>query len=59
MIPLWESAYFYPLIWNGQTFKHFVKRYIVVNPKYYSTAESSVFRGYVDFKSLALLVDFK
>ena len=58
MIPLWESSYFYPLIWNGLAFKHFIKKVLVVNPKYYSTAECSVFRGYVDFKSLALFVDF-
>ena len=58
MIPLWESAYFYPMIWNGKEFRSFIKKYLVVNPCYHSTANKSVFKGYVDFRSLALLIDF-
>ena len=58
MVPLWESSYFYPIIWNGRSFRSFVKRFLVVNPFYYSSAERSVFKGRVEFKSLALLIDF-
>ena len=58
MIPLWESSYFYPMIWNGIRFKHFVKAHLLVNPYYYSQAENSVFQGHANFRSIALLLDF-
>ena len=58
MVPLWESSYFYPIIWNGMSFRNFVKRFLVVNPSYYSSADKSVFKGRAEFKSLALLIDF-
>ena len=58
LVPLWESAYYYPIIWNGRSFRQFVKKFKVVNPYYHSEAIKSIFKGYVEFKSLALLLDF-
>ena len=50
-VPLLESSYFYPLIWNRRTFRSFIKEFRVINPRCHSTANTSVFKGYVDFKS--------
>ena len=58
MVPLWTSAYYYPLIWNGSNWRGFIKNYLVVNPFYISKAHDSVFRGYATFRSIALEVDF-
>ena len=60
MIPEWPSAYFWPLLTeNGTHFQHFVKDVLVLDPFYINNSESSsVFNGFVDFRSLALLIEF-
>ena len=58
IVPLWESANFYPLIHTGQHYREFVKRIMYINPFYESKASNSIFKGYTPFKSLALLIDF-
>ena len=58
IVPLWVSASYYPLLWDGRTFRSFIKKFIVINPRYYSNAINSVFNGYANFKSLALQIDF-
>ena len=58
LVPFWESSYFYPIIWDGYTFRSFIKKSLAVNPFYHSSAINSVFKGYAAFESLALLIDF-
>ena len=57
-IPLWESAYYYPMIHDGYRFREFVKDHLILKPYFYSRAPSSIFKGYVDFNCVALLIDF-
>ena len=42
---------FYPLIWNGKSFREFITSFLTINPCYHSAAINSIFKGYVAFKS--------
>ena len=55
LVPVWESSYFWPLIYpNGLHFAHFVKDMLVVNPKYENYNDDNIFNGYTSFRTLAL-----
>ena len=58
MIPLWDSSYYYPIIHDGHAFRSFVKEFLFVNPYYHSSSVKSIFKGYAEFKSVALLINF-
>ena len=63
-IPEWRSAYFWPLLVenNGTQFREFVKGFLLLDPFYSSSnecAESSIFQGFMKFRTLALLVKFE
>ena len=57
IIPQWPSSYFWPVIHNGVSYESFVKDALILQPFYYSGCQDSVFKGFVDFYTLALLVD--
>ena len=63
-IPEWRSAYFWPLLVEnrGVQFRKFVKGFLLLDP-FYSTsnesAVSSIFQGFMKFRTLALLVNFE
>ena len=58
IIPEWPSAYYWPLLFNGFTFRSFVTQTIIIAPYYRSASDSSVFKGYPNFRTLAVLIDF-
>ena len=39
-------------------FQRIVQAYLIIQPYFYSRAPGSIFKGYVDFNCVALLVDF-
>ena len=59
-VPLWKSAYFWPLLTpDGYFFFGFVKHFLVLDPYFSSpTLSTSLFKGFAKFKSLALYIDF-
>ena len=57
IIPQWPSSYFWPVIHNGVTYESFVKDALILQPFYSSGCQDSVFKGFVNFYTLALLVD--
>ena len=60
LVPVWESGYFWPVIYpNGLHFADFIKDTLVVNPYYESYCENNVFNGYAPFKALALKMSFQ
>ena len=62
LIPEWKSAYFWPMITSeGKYFQHFVKHCLVLDPYYLSfnyVKPNSAFKGFANFRSLALLLNF-
>ena len=60
MVPEWPSAYFWPLLTSdGRHFYPFVRDVLVLDPFYVNYSESSsVFSGFLQFRSLALLIEF-
>ena len=60
LIPCWPSAIWWPLIYpDGKCIAGFVKGMLVLDPFYTSYSDNStVFRGFQRFKTLALKVDF-
>jgi len=60
LIPLWKSAYFWPLIYpDGIRLASFIKDFTVLNPFYISYGNNSIFSGYVDFQTIALYISFE
>ena len=59
-VPNWRSSYFWPLLTSdGQNFYPFVKSVITVKPYFTNFSKcTSVFSGYANFDSYALLVRF-
>ena len=57
VIPIWPSAYFWPLIFKDNT-PHFVKDFYVFEPFYNSICNDSVFNGFAHFKTIALRIEF-
>ena len=56
-VPLWRSAYFWPLIYpNGIHMSSIIKQFVMVEPFYYSKF-NNIFKGYPSFKALALSID--
>ena len=60
LVPEWKSAYFWPLITSdGLNFEAFIKEYRVLDPYFFSSCKNrSVFNGFTNFRSIALLLDF-
>ena len=58
IVPQWPSSHFWPVLHNGVSFQKFIKRVFIFQPFYYSNCEHTVFKGYVNFNTLALLIDF-
>ena len=59
LVPMWESSYFWPLIYpNGLHPAPFIKDIIVVDPWYQSERIHNVFQGRQVFKTVAIKVDF-
>ena len=57
IVPLWKSAYFWPLIYpNGLHLSKIIKQFVVVEP-YYTSVCNNIFSGYPNFKTLALSID--
>ena len=61
LVPEWKSAYFWPLLTpDGKNFYPYVVDYRVLDPYYVNGRYTdSVFNGFVNFRSLALLLDFR
>ena len=61
LIPEWKSAYFWPLLTpNGEKFYPYVVDYRVLDPYYINGCRNdSVFTGFTNFRSLALLLNFQ
>ena len=59
LVPRWESAYYWPILNDGQKFYPFVKGVLVVNPFFVNgTRFKSVFSGRAKFNSLVLYLKF-
>ena len=60
LTPLWTSSYFWPLITsNGKQFNNFVKDHLLLDPFYLNFSKGkSVFEGFVNFLTIAILIDF-
>ena len=59
LVPMWESSYFWPLLYpNGVHMADFIKDTMVVNPYYESYIEDTVFKGYAPFSAVALKLQF-
>ena len=60
LVPEWRSAYFWPLLTaDGSFFLPFVKDFLLLDPYFISNCSSrSVFSGFTNFRSYALLLDF-
>ena len=60
LIPIWTSAYFWPLIYpDGRTIANFVKDFTVINPYFISYSCNSMFSGFMKFKCIALFISFE
>ena len=59
-VPLWPSAYFWPLITSdGKQFKPFVKNFLVLDPFFINNSNvHCIFDGFAAFYSLALYLSF-
>ena len=60
LTPLWTPSYFWPLITtNGKQFNNFVKDYLLLDLLYLNFSKGkSVFEGFVNFLTIAILIDF-
>lgn len=60
-IPLWPSAYFWPLITSdGKEFQPFVKQFLVLDPCFVNNSSvNCIFDGFAAFYSLALYITFE
>ena len=60
-VPEWPSSYFWPLLTSdGRIFNSFIQDFLVLDPYYVNNSDiPSVFTGFVKFRSLALLIDFR
>ena len=63
-VPEWRSAYFWPLLieGNGTVFKSFVKGYLLLDPYFLTfnkSVKTNVFNGFAKFRTLALLIDYR
>ena len=61
LVPNWRSSYFWPLLtFDGINFDTFVKDILIVNPYFSCEAGlQTAFRGYANFLTYALLIDFQ
>ena len=59
-VPMWKSSYFWPMLTcDGVSFNSFIKHFLLLDPYFINnTFCQSVFDGFANFYSLALLVDF-
>ena len=52
LVPVWPSSYFWLIIYpTGTTMAEFVKSFVVIDPYFISSDQTSVFSGYQSFKS--------
>ena len=58
IIPQWPSSHFWPIIHSGLSFEHYIKKYLILRPYFTTQCNHSIFNGFVDFNTLALLIDF-
>ena len=59
LIPIWESAYFWPLIYpEGKTLAFFIKHFMVIKPTFQSPITDNVFGQGKSFDCLALKIEF-
>ena len=59
VIPVWPSAYFWPLIYpRGKAIATFVKDFYVFDPFFKSSCSISVFKGHAKFRTIALKIAF-
>ena len=58
IVPQWPSSHFWPSLHNGIGFEYFIKRVIITKPYYTSTCETSMFKGFMSFNTIAMLIDF-
>ena len=58
LVPQWPSSHFWTFIHNGLYLHSYIKKFIVVKPFYTSPCEHCIFQGFMNFNTLALLIDF-
>ena len=58
VIPVWPSAYFWPIIFPNGVISNFVTDFYVFEPIYNSPCKDSVFNGFAHFKTIALKIEF-
>ena len=59
LVPVWESSYYWPIIFpNGLHAAEFVKGILIIEPYYQSYSENDVFNGFVNFKTMAIKLQF-
>ena len=59
IVPVWPSAYYWPLLYpSGNSLATFIRDFYVFEPHYFSSCNDSVFKGYVNFKTIALRIEF-
>ena len=56
--PHWTSSHCCTIIHNGKHFKHFVKDFHIVQLYFTSTCQTSIFKGFTNFNTIAMLKDF-
>ena len=58
IIPHWPSSHFWTLFHDGKNFEPFIKDYRIVEPYYTSSAQQSIFKGFMSFHTIAFLIDY-
>ena len=58
VVPVWNSAYYWPILFPKGIVASFVKEFFVFEPYYTSSSNDSVFKGYVNFKTIVLKIEF-
>ena len=58
IVPIWPSAYYWPILYPSQVIASFVKDFFVFEPMYTSSCTDSVFNGFANFKTIALKIEF-
>ena len=56
--PFWPSSYFFPLIYDGNVFYSFIKRYLHFESSFKTNTQSNIFNSSVRMPMLAMVIDF-
>ena len=58
LVPQWPSSHFWSLLHNGIHFKPFIEDYWILPPYYTSSADGSIFKGFVSFNAIAFRFNY-